>query len=307
MSKDNESRETVFKFSKTGVKAVGADPSFDDWLKSIKEITMVTASHQWWIGDLMNFGEAKFADQCIQAINDLGLDFDTLKNYKWVSKAIAPPQRRDDVSWQHHVSVAKLDPDKQEQWLKRASEKKWSAAALKSAIKTKLQRDESKRQDDDESEGASGRYRVILAQIDKDVEMDTLEQVKVPAEQNSVIFVVVPSDRVRDGIVILEAWNFAYAASAVIDHGKADGKDWFRNQHSVIVVGTRGNIQSPPPERLAPSVLRAKPAKGGGIPDEVFDCISDMFPSPRVKRLDLFGTEQRDGWDIRVEETAEAE
>lgn len=287
-----------FKITKTAIR-VADDVEFPAWLEKIKGFSQATVSANWWIGDLLVFGEDHFAEQVGQVINDLGLAEQTVANFRWVSRAITPSRRREELTWEHHRAVAKLEPKDQERWLARAIREKMSAATLKTSVKLKVQQEQDKQreEDGDDEEGRDDRYRVILANIG-DAEMDVLEKVKVPAEPNAVIFVVVPADRVNDGAVLLEVWGFVQEMSMVIDTGKAEGKWWARVQHRIVLIGTRGNIQSPPAERLAPSIIRGRIPRNGTIPDELVSAIEDMFPNRFKKPIwcDLFATAEREGW-----------
>jgi len=124
----------AFTFSATAVELAG-EPKFDDWLAKLKGVTMVAKFYQFWIGDLLAIGEERFAEKADLVMNDLGLEYQSLANMKWVSKKVAPERRRPELSWQHHLYVAKMGPADQERWLKRAVEKKMSSATLKHAIK----------------------------------------------------------------------------------------------------------------------------------------------------------------------------
>jgi N6-adenosine-specific RNA methylase IME4 len=286
--------------SKTAIR-ISDDVDFDAWLEKITSYSQVTASAAWWIGDLLVYGEERFAEQVGQVINDLGLSQSTVANYVWCARAVSPERRREDLSWEHHRAVAKLDGADQEKWLNRAAKEKMSAATLKTAVKLKLhQQADREAQDDDAGDAAeSNRFRVVFADIAAGAEMDALERVKVPAEPNSVLFMLVPSDRLQDGMVLMETWGFAFEQSMVWDYGRPDGKFWARVQHRVVLIGTRGNIQSPPAERLAPSRIVDRMPKNGGAPDELYSVIEAMFPARSKSKaawLDMFGTDERDGW-----------
>jgi len=45
-----------------------------------------------------------------QAIEETGLDYDTLKAEKWVSSNFEMVRRRTNLTWSHHREVASLEP-----------------------------------------------------------------------------------------------------------------------------------------------------------------------------------------------------
>ena len=44
--------------------------------------TEVAQTVQWWIGDALNFGEQRYGEMYTQAIDETGLDYQTLPNWK---------------------------------------------------------------------------------------------------------------------------------------------------------------------------------------------------------------------------------
>jgi N6-adenosine-specific RNA methylase IME4 len=81
---------------------------------------------------------------------------------------------------------------------------------------------------------------------------------------------------------------------------------WFRGQHEILLVGTKGNFSPPPQERRRSSVFEFARGKHSKKPDEIRDLIKDWFPD--VERVELFCRHPADGWDVwgnEVECTAE--
>jgi len=61
---------------------------------------------QWWLGDWLNYGERQYGEMYSQAIEEVNLDYGTLRNFKYVSSRIELSRRRDKLSWFHHREVA---------------------------------------------------------------------------------------------------------------------------------------------------------------------------------------------------------
>lgn len=51
-----------------------------------------------------------------QVIEETGLDYQTLRNYKYVASRIELSLRKDNLHWHHHLVVAPLEPDQQEHY-----------------------------------------------------------------------------------------------------------------------------------------------------------------------------------------------
>ena len=293
----------VEKIHITRVRAeADADCDFEQWLTKVKSFTSASLCAQWWVGDLLNIGEERWADQYQQIVNDLGVEYQTLKNWKWVAKNVAPEIRREELTWQHHLFVASLGPKDQQTWLDRAVSKKMSSGDLRSAIKTKNQREAEKRraeedeQQDDQETGIK-RYRVILVNPNwRELSVEHLAELRLPADQESACLLVVPANKVREGVLLFENWNFVLATTAILIYPKVIEREWFRTSHDVLLFGVRGDMRCPPAEKTVSSVINCKSAGT----DVLYDVLELMFPAKnkkKVVRCDLFGQEEREGWD----------
>jgi hypothetical protein len=63
----------------------------------------------------------QYEDRYRDVVKVVGLDLQKICKYVWVARHVEPPQRRQELSFQHHVEVASLPPDEQDAWLDRAS------------------------------------------------------------------------------------------------------------------------------------------------------------------------------------------
>jgi hypothetical protein len=62
---------------------------------------------------------------------------------------------------------------------------------------------------------------------------------------------------------------------------------YFRNQHEILMVGTRGNLPPPLPENRPPSVYREKKSpEHSRKPDYYYDMIDRMYPG--IRKIELF-------------------
>lgn len=112
------------------------DLTFDEWQAFGVHILSAGESLMWWIGDWLNHGERLYGDTYTQAAEWTQLDYSTLAHAKSVSKAIAPCRRRQNLSWSHHVEVAPLDADAQEQVLADAEREGWTVRAVRDVVRT---------------------------------------------------------------------------------------------------------------------------------------------------------------------------
>ena len=70
-----------------------------------------------------------------QAMDAIGLDYGTLRNFKYVSSRVELSLRNDNLTWNHHVAIAPLESTEQQNWLDKASELGWKVKDLRRAIK----------------------------------------------------------------------------------------------------------------------------------------------------------------------------
>jgi N6-adenosine-specific RNA methylase IME4 len=70
---------------------------------------------------------------------------------------------------------------------------------------------------------------------------------------------------------------------------------WFRNQHELLLVGTRGAVPAPAPGTQARSVIVAPRGKHSAKPVEVREMIERLYPT--LPKIELFARERVPGWD----------
>lgn len=124
--------------------------SFEDWERAGRQISSLVNSSTWWLGDWLVYGKEHYTDRYQRGIRSAGLQYQTLRNYAWVSRRFEFDRRRPALSFQHHAEVASLPVDEQETWLDRAEQNKWTTKQLRNAIS--LAREGGKRNDGREVE-----------------------------------------------------------------------------------------------------------------------------------------------------------
>jgi hypothetical protein len=86
---------------------------------------------QWWLGDWIKYGNAKFGERYSRAMKLTGYDVQSLMNMVYVASRFEISRRRENLSWSHHATLAPLDVAEQEYWLTRAIAEKLSVADLR--------------------------------------------------------------------------------------------------------------------------------------------------------------------------------
>lgn len=95
--------------------------TFDTWEALGAWLQTVDGCIHWWIGDWLNWGEARYGERYAQALSATGWSLSTLEVYAWVCKRVPVGNRRTDLSFSHHKAVAHLPPSSQQELLARAA------------------------------------------------------------------------------------------------------------------------------------------------------------------------------------------
>jgi N6-adenosine-specific RNA methylase IME4 len=169
----------------------------------------------------------------------------------------------------------------------------------------------------------AGIYDVILADPPWDYEFSPTDQrqienqyppmpldeilaLEVPAADNAVLFLWATAPKLEEALSVLHAWGFSYKTGAAWDKEKIGMGYWFRGQHELLLVGTKGHF-SPPEEANRPSSVFREERRGHSVkPECVYRALEVMFPDAR--RLELFARGvARPGWTVWGNEVTNGE
>ncbi|GLP66500.1 hypothetical protein TUSST3_31200 [Streptomyces sp. TUS-ST3] len=109
--------------------------SYDEWELTGYKVARIASSAAWFIGDWVAFGSIRYETRYRDAIEAVGLDYQTIRNYVWVARKFELTRRRERLSFQHHTEVASLSVREQDYWLARAEEGGWSRNELRRHIR----------------------------------------------------------------------------------------------------------------------------------------------------------------------------
>jgi hypothetical protein len=90
----------------------------------------------WWVGDWLQYGAARWGEKYVEASRITGFDAKTLRNIAYVAARFDLSRRRDKLTWTHHAEVAALDVPDQDLWLDRALKERLSARDLRVALRS---------------------------------------------------------------------------------------------------------------------------------------------------------------------------
>lgn len=130
----SESRHDQVLTTNVGLH-IPAGLAFEEWERAGRQLSGLLNSSSWWLGDWLVYGKDHYADRYERGIRAAGLQYQTLRNYAWVSRRFELHRRRSALSFQHHAELASLPVEEQETWLDRAERMKWSTKQLRNAIR----------------------------------------------------------------------------------------------------------------------------------------------------------------------------
>lgn len=105
--------------------------SYAEWVRAGRNVARIASSSAWFIGDWLICGQNRYQDRYREAVEAVGLDYQTVRNYAWVARRFPVERRREGLSFQHHAEVASLAPPDQDKLLAEAEERGWSRNALR--------------------------------------------------------------------------------------------------------------------------------------------------------------------------------
>jgi N6-adenosine-specific RNA methylase IME4 len=100
-----------------------------------------------------------------------------------------------------------------------------------------------------------------------------------PLADDCILFLWATAPKLREALAVLEGWGFFYKTHAVWDKEQVGMGYWFRGRHELLLVGARGVVSPPDPDRRFPSVFREQRSQEHSRkPVCVYEAIESMFP-----------------------------
>ena len=122
---------------RTGLELPRAIP-FEAWVDVGAQLAAAAASSAWCLGDWLVYGQMAYRSRYRDAVEQTGLDYQTLRNYAWVARWFETSRRRITLSFGHHAEAAALPGPEQDFWLRKAEEFRWSTMRLRREIQHSL-------------------------------------------------------------------------------------------------------------------------------------------------------------------------
>lgn len=95
---------------------------------------------------------------------------------------------------------------------------------------------------------------------------------------------------------VMAAWGFTYKSHVIWRKNEQGNGYWFRNEHEILLIGTRGNVPCPAPGTQFPSVIDAPVGEHSAKPEKFAEMLEAYFPNLPKIELNRRGA-PRSGWD----------
>jgi len=287
--------------------------TFEEWQQIGKQLQLMHGSIGFWIGDWLNFGEKKYGETYTQAVEETGLEVQTLMNYKWVAGAIEISRRRDDLSFSCHHEIASAPQEQQDILLEKAVKENLSSREVRDIIKEikKLptpELPEGKYQviyadppwayDVDLSSGATRSPENNYPVMDLEEIKKFGEEIKKISDKNCILFMWITAPKLNWMNDVLEAWGFEYKTNLIWDKIKPNMGHYSSVRHEILIIAGKGTC-SPNCDGITIQSIDSvqsieKSSRHSEKPKEFYDIIEKLYPN--YNKMELFARNKKDGW-----------
>jgi SAM-dependent methyltransferase len=113
-----------------GLEIIGGI-SYKDWHDFGQTLQRVEGAINWWLGDWYNYGEGTYGEIADQAVDELGLSYETVSQCIRVARNFSPETRVFELPWTHYREVCALEPSERIRLLAIAEKKPMTVAELR--------------------------------------------------------------------------------------------------------------------------------------------------------------------------------
>ena len=124
--------------------------------------------------------------------------------------------------------------------------------------------------------------------------VDEIKKMALPKTKNAVLYLWATAPKLLEALSVVAEWGFDYKTCMIWDKEIIGMGYWFRGQHELLLVGTKGNF-SPPKQKLrVSSVLRERRTQHSRKPIIIKEWINTWYPEQN--KIELFARENTQGW-----------
>ncbi len=298
-----------FTLARTGL-TMKEGASFEEWRRMYEALLRIEGAIQWWIGDLLNYEGGKYGSMYVEAIKTSGAAYQTLRNYKWVAKAIEMSARADNLGWKAHERIAALPENVRKETIDLAAEEKWTEREARKYVRAFNHKANKK----DRPPLPEGKFDVILAdpgwqyehmisesrEIENHYPTMELEEIcALPVEglaaDNAMLFLWATNSHLAQALTVITDWGFEYRTNMVWAKPSIGPGYYVRSRHEFLLIARRGEPALPEPADRPNSVIEAPRGKHSEKPEVFYELLEKAYPG--ASKIELFARRPRDGWE----------
>jgi len=130
-----------------------------------------------------------------------------------------------------------------------------------------------------------------------------INQFPTEIEENAVLYLWATAPKLPEAFEVIEALSFTYKTCAVWDKHRTGMGYWFRGQHELLLVATRGKFSPPIPSLRRSSVFSYRRGGHSVKPFQVRDHIQRAHPDGRAVEVFARWT-GNNYWDTKGDESS---
>lgn len=115
------------------------------------------------------------------------------------------------------------------------------------------------------------------------------------AADDCALFLWATVPMLPDALRVMSAWGFEYKSHCIWAKDRIGTGYWFRNQHEILLVGTKGSVPAPAMGTQIESLVDAPVGKHSEKPVKFYELIESYFPT--LPKIELNARAARPGWD----------
>jgi N6-adenosine-specific RNA methylase IME4 len=120
--------------------------------------------------------------------------------------------------------------------------------------------------------------------------------------KDAILFLWTTAPKLADAMRVVTAWGFTYKTCAIWDKEWTGMGNYFRIQHELLLIATRGEIPPPTTNNRPASIVKFKRStKHSEKPGIFYEIIEAMYPE--LPKIELFARVPRKGWKSWGNET----
>jgi len=126
--------------------------------------------------------------------------------------------------------------------------------------------------------------------------LDEICLLEVPSSDDAVLFLWATNPKLEEAMRVIKAWGFEYKTNMVWVKDKIGMGYWFRGQHELLLLATKGTPPTPLENKRVSGVLEAPRTEHSVKPQEIYEIIETYFPNGTY--LELFSRNKRENWTM---------